>query len=72
PPGRPERSRIGELDTGLPTLAVSGDRDPFGVPPAGPDRRVEVLPGQRHDLRGDPAAVADAVLGWLRAAGWAA
>jgi predicted alpha/beta-hydrolase family hydrolase len=71
PPGAPERSRVGELATGLPTLVVNGDRDPFGVPPAGPGRLVEVRPGERHDLRRDPAAVADAVVRWLRTHGWA-
>jgi predicted alpha/beta-hydrolase family hydrolase len=33
PPGRPERSRAGELlGTGLPALVVQGERDPFGRP----------------------------------------
>lgn len=36
PPGRPDRSRAGELSlpagAGLPTLAVQGARDPFGGP----------------------------------------
>jgi predicted alpha/beta-hydrolase family hydrolase len=71
PPGRPERSRAGELPTALPTLVVNGDRDPFGVPtPAGP---VEVIvrPGATHDLRRDLPATADAVLSWLRRNGWA-
>ncbi|MGW0431315.1 alpha/beta hydrolase family protein [Micromonospora sp. NPDC003197] len=71
PPGRPERSRATELITGLPTLVVNGDRDPFGVPPAGPTVRVEVRPGERHDLRRDPEAVAATVVGWLRERGWA-
>ncbi|MGQ0846644.1 MAG: alpha/beta hydrolase family protein [Sporichthyaceae bacterium] len=39
PPGRPEKSRAGELaDSGVPTLVVQGERDPFGGPaefPAG-------------------------------------
>ena len=43
PPGRPDRSRAAELGTGLPTLVVNGDRDPFGVPApvprTGPGRR---------------------------------
>ncbi|MEH0935581.1 alpha/beta hydrolase family protein [Micromonospora psammae] len=69
PPGRPERSRAEELRTGLPTLVVNGDRDPFGVPAAGSGVRVVVRPGERHDLRGDPAGTADAVLGWLRELG---
>jgi predicted alpha/beta-hydrolase family hydrolase len=66
PPGKPDRSRAGELATGVPTLVVNGDRDPFGVPPAGPGVEVQVLPGERHGLRGDPPAVARAVLAWLR------
>lgn len=47
PPGRPEVSRLGELDAaGVPVLVVQGDRDPFGD----------------HSLRRDPNAVATAVL----------
>ncbi|MCX4527975.1 MULTISPECIES: alpha/beta family hydrolase [unclassified Streptomyces] len=50
PPGRPEKSRAGELlGAGRPTLVVQGGRDPFGrpeefPPPAGGDpyRLVEV------------------------------
>ncbi|MGI5145448.1 alpha/beta family hydrolase [Plantactinospora sp. CA-294935] len=71
PPGRPERSRAAELRTGLPTLVLNGDRDPFGVPAAEPGVRVEVRPGERHDLRVDPAGTAELVLGWLRERGWA-
>ncbi|MGC5030253.1 alpha/beta family hydrolase [Micromonospora sp. DT229] len=71
PPGRPERSRAGELVTGLPTLVVNGDRDPFGVPEPGPGVQVVVRPGQRHDLRVDPAGTAAVVLDWLRGQGWA-
>jgi hypothetical protein len=71
PPGRPERSRAAELDTGLPTLVVGGDRDPFGVPAGSPAVRVVVLPGARHDLKRDPAAVAAAVVGFLHDHGWA-
>ncbi|GAB3174751.1 alpha/beta hydrolase [Micromonospora palomenae] len=71
PPGRPERSRAAELLTGLPTLVVNGDRDPFGVPDADTSVRVVVRPGERHDLRKDPTAVATAVVAWLRERGWA-
>jgi len=71
PPGKPERSRGEELVTGLPTLVVNGDRDPFGVPPAGAGVRVEIRPGERHDLRRDPEAVASVVLAWLGEHGWA-
>ncbi|TDC82237.1 alpha/beta hydrolase [Micromonospora sp. KC606] len=70
PPGKPERSRAGELRTGLPTLVVNGDRDPFGVPAAGGAVEVVVRPGERHDLRQDPAGSADVVRGWLRGQGW--
>jgi predicted alpha/beta-hydrolase family hydrolase len=65
------RSRAGELATGLPTLVVNGDRDPFGIPLPAPGVRVEVRPGERHDLRKDPAGVAAVVVEWLRAHHWA-
>ncbi|RLK13593.1 hypothetical protein DER29_4617 [Micromonospora sp. M71_S20] len=71
PPGRPERSRAAELATGLPTLVVNGDRDPFGVPEPGPGVHVVTRPGERHDLRGDPAGTAAVVRDWLRGRGWA-
>jgi hypothetical protein len=66
PPGRPERSRADELDGTVPTLVVNGDRDPFGVPAEAAGVTVVVRPGERHDLRGDPAGVADVVVAWLR------
>ncbi len=71
PPGRPERSRAGELPAGLPTLVVNGDRDPFGVPQPSPGIEVVVRPGATHDLRRDLPGTADAVLAWLRAHDWA-
>jgi predicted alpha/beta-hydrolase family hydrolase len=70
PPGRPDRSRADELATGLPTLVVNGDRDPFGVPStAGIDLRV--ITGATHDLRHDLGAVAAAVVDWLAGHGLA-
>src|SRR5579884_1765418 len=67
PPGRPETSRLDELDAvTAPTLVVQGERDPFGLPPPGPQRRVVDVPGD-HALKADPAAVGDAVRGWLEA-----
>lgn len=67
-PFRPPRggeSRLPELDAvQLPTLVVQGERDPFGMPPAGPRRRVVTVAGD-HGLKSDPAAVADAVGAWL-------
>lgn len=71
PPGRPERSRAGELPTTLPTLVVNGDRDPFGVPEPAGGVEVVVRPGATHDLRKDVAGTAGAVLAWLRRHGWA-
>ncbi|GAA1841275.1 alpha/beta hydrolase family protein [Asanoa iriomotensis] len=71
PPGRPERSRAEELLTGVPTLVVNGDRDPFGVPDPSPGVEVVVRPGQRHDLRGDPRGLGQLVVEWLRGRGWA-
>ncbi|GID95892.1 alpha/beta family hydrolase [Amorphoplanes digitatis] len=71
PPGRPERSRAGELPADLPTLVVNGDRDPFGVPE--PVGRVEVAvrPGAVHDLRRDLPGTAEIVASWLAANSWA-
>jgi uncharacterized protein len=71
PPGRPDRSRAGELPTDIPTLVVNGDRDPFGVPEPGGAVEVVVRPGATHDLRKDLAGTADAVLAWLVRHGWA-
>jgi uncharacterized protein len=58
-------SRVGELDAvAVPTLVVQGDRDRFGIPPAGPQRTVVEVPGD-HSLRADLDAVAAAVRAWL-------
>lgn len=63
PPGRPENSRLPELDgAGVPVLVLQGERDPFGMPPPGERREVIVLPGADHSLkRGHAAAAAAAV-----------
>jgi len=70
PPGRPERSRADELRlataAGAEVLVVNGDRDPFGVPDPGDTTVLTVLPGERHDLAKDPAAVGAAVRPWLQ------
>jgi predicted alpha/beta-hydrolase family hydrolase len=71
PPGRPERSRADELPTGVPTLIVNGDRDPFGLPEPGGLIEVAVRPGATHDLRKDLAGTGDVVLTWLRKHSWA-
>jgi predicted alpha/beta-hydrolase family hydrolase len=64
PPGRPEKSRLAELDAvDVPTLVVQGESDPFGMPPDGPNRAVVRVPGT-HSLR-NGAGVAAAVSAWL-------
>ena len=51
PPGRPEKSRLDELDAvTVPMLVVQGERDPFGLPPPAPNRTVVQVPGT-HSLR---------------------
>ncbi|HEY1277789.1 MAG TPA: alpha/beta family hydrolase [Thermoleophilaceae bacterium] len=61
----PAPSRIDELDAlTVPTLVVQGESDPFGMPPAGPDRTVARVPGN-HSLRTDLDAVSAAVRDWL-------
>jgi predicted alpha/beta-hydrolase family hydrolase len=68
PPGRPDKSRLDELDaSGVPTLVVQGDRDPFGLPPPGPDRDVVVIAGADHTLKRDVAVVAAAVVRFVSA-----
>ncbi len=68
PPGKaddPAKSRQGELDAvRLPTLVIQGESDPFGMPAAGPNRRIVTVPGN-HSLKGDLAAVGTAVRDWL-------
>ncbi|MEV4805978.1 alpha/beta family hydrolase [Nonomuraea sp. NPDC049421] len=66
PPGKPERSRAGELRAaGVDVLVVNGDRDPFGVPDAADATRLVVLPGEGHDLKRDPARVGEIVARWI-------
>ncbi|MCU1602785.1 MAG: alpha/beta hydrolase [Frankiales bacterium] len=68
PPGRPERSRLPELElVDVPLLVVQGDRDAFGVPPG-----ATLVPGADHGFRvakGLPGAgpqVREHVETWLR------
>jgi pimeloyl-ACP methyl ester carboxylesterase len=69
PPGRPERSRLSELEAvDVPVLVVQGDRDAFGVPPG-----ASLVPGADHGFRvakGLPPAgpqVRELVQPWLTA-----
>jgi uncharacterized protein len=61
----PPPSRLPELDgVTVPTLVVQGTRDPFGIPPSAPHRRVVEVSGD-HSLRSDLAAVAETIRAWL-------
>jgi hypothetical protein len=65
PPGRPEKTRLAELDAvTVPVLVVQGASDPFGLPPAAPGREVVVVKGT-HSLSGDLEALSTAVRAWL-------
>jgi uncharacterized protein len=67
PPGRPEKSRLSELDAvRVPVLVVQGARDPFGMPPAADGREVVTVPGT-HSLATSRDAIAAAVRDWLDA-----
>jgi predicted alpha/beta-hydrolase family hydrolase len=77
PPGRPERSRLEELEgAGVPVLVVQGERDPFGAPEEfPPDHDLTVVPGADHGFkvpqRGDVsqedalAIIVEATLEWV-------
>ncbi|MEU2659297.1 alpha/beta family hydrolase [Streptomyces sp. NPDC007325] len=83
PPGKPERSRAGELlSTELPTLVVQGGNDPFGkpaeFPPGGGYELVEVPYGdhgfavpKRAPIEQDEAVgrIVEGVADWLAALG---
>lgn len=53
PPGKPERSRLEELEgAGVPTLVVQGERDTFGAPEEFPvDVDLTVVPGADHGFK---------------------
>jgi len=81
PPGKPEKSRLAELEgSGVPTLVVQGERDTMGRPEEFPDPlpdhvHLAVVPGadhgfkvpQRGDLTEDDAMalLVEATLEWL-------
>ena len=65
PPGKPEKSRAGELEgVEVPTLIVQGEMDPFGRPEAAHHREVVLLKGD-HSLKADAEGLHRAVTGWL-------
>jgi hypothetical protein len=66
PPGKPDVSRLDELEQPtVPVLVVQGDRDPFGMPPAGRGRQVVVIPGADHALKKGVAVIAESVVGFV-------
>jgi uncharacterized protein len=77
PPGRPERTRVGELAAaGVPTLVVQGERDNMGLPEEFPEQTdLAVVPAADHGLRVPARApvsqsealdlVVEATLEWL-------
>jgi uncharacterized protein len=70
PPGKPDRSRLPELDAvTAPALCVAGSRDPFGIPPPRPGREVMIVDGADHALRKDLAGVRAKVAEWLTQVG---
>jgi predicted alpha/beta-hydrolase family hydrolase len=67
PPGRPEKSRLSELDdVAVPVLVIQGESDPFGMPPEGPNRTVVKVRGN-HSLSSEMVTLRTAVGRWLAA-----
>ena len=72
PPGRPEKSRAGELaSVDLPLVVVQGERDAFGGPAAvaavltgRSQASVYAVPGD-HSLKRNPDVVGAAAVSWL-------
>ncbi|MCX2732170.1 alpha/beta hydrolase [Saccharopolyspora sp. NFXS83] len=65
PPGKPEKSRLGELDAvEPPVLVVQGERDAFGKPEPAHRREVVLVAGD-HSLKADVDAVSRAAQEWL-------
>jgi predicted alpha/beta-hydrolase family hydrolase len=53
PPGKPEKSRLEELElAGVPALVIQGERDSFGRPEEFPDGfDMAVVPGADHGMK---------------------
>ncbi|GAB1508815.1 alpha/beta hydrolase family protein [Actinophytocola sp. KF-1] len=65
PPGKPEKTRMPELDAvTVPTLVVQGESDPFGMPGPKPHREIVVFPGD-HSLKRDAKGISRTVQEWL-------
>ncbi|HEU4947354.1 MAG TPA: alpha/beta family hydrolase [Kribbella sp.] len=77
PPGKPDKSRVAELQaSGLPTLVVQGEKDPFGTPEEFPPlTEMAVIPDADHSFKVPKRAVlsqaetfdllVEAVLEWV-------
>jgi predicted alpha/beta-hydrolase family hydrolase len=66
PPGKPEKSRLHELQhTRVQTLVIQGERDPFGTPEEFPDSvDLAVVPAADHSMKvpkSAPVSQADAL-----------
>ncbi|MDO5677026.1 MAG: alpha/beta hydrolase [Propionibacteriaceae bacterium] len=65
PPGKPEQSRLEDLEAAtVPTLVVQGRSDAFGIPPEAEHRQVLLVDGD-HSLRKDHERIGAAVVDWL-------
>lgn len=65
PPGKPEKTRMDELDAvEVPVLVVQGESDPFGMPGPAKGREIVTVAGN-HGLKKDLDAVGAAVGDWL-------
>ncbi|HJR89321.1 MAG TPA: alpha/beta family hydrolase [Aeromicrobium sp.] len=52
PPGKPDMSRLDELNSvRVPVLVIQGDRDAFGIPPRRRGRTLVVAEGADHSLK---------------------
>jgi predicted alpha/beta-hydrolase family hydrolase len=68
PPGRPDKSRLDELQLPtVPVLVVQGSRDAFGCPPEGEGRTLVVIEGADHALKRNTATVARVVAAFVAA-----
>jgi len=65
PPGKPEKSRMEELEAvEVPVLVVQGKSDPFGMPTASGLREVVAIKGN-HSLKSDLDGLGETVASWL-------
>jgi predicted alpha/beta-hydrolase family hydrolase len=66
PPGKPEKSRLDELDgVRVPVLVVQGESDPFGMPSEAPARELVVVPGAHSFNAAGLGALTEATRAWL-------